>query len=98
MTAEIAVQRAGESFDVTVSEGASVSRHHVTARDSVLARLAPDVAPEEAVAAAFRFLLDREPKDSILTNFDVSVISRYFPEFERTLAGYLPGGGAPPSN
>ena len=39
--------------------------------------------------AAFRFLLDREPKESILRRFDVAVISRYFPEFERELPRYL---------
>ena len=36
-----------------------------------------------------RFLLDREPKESILSRFDVTVISRYFPEFERELPRYL---------
>jgi hypothetical protein len=41
-------------------------------------------------AAAFRFLLEREPKESILARFDVSVIARYFPEFERELPRYLP--------
>ena len=39
--------------------------------------------------AAFRFLLDREPKESILRRFDVTVISRYFPEFEREFPHYL---------
>jgi len=98
MTAEIAVRPAGDAYEVSVSEGASVTRHRVTAGAGALARLAPDVAPEQALAAAFRFLLDRESKESILRSFDVSVISRYFPEFERSLAGYLAGGGAPPSN
>jgi hypothetical protein len=36
-------------------------------------------------------LLDREPKESILGRFDVTVISRYFPEFERELPRYLSG-------
>ena len=36
-----------------------------------------------------RFLLDREPKECILGRFDVTVISRYFPEFERELRRYL---------
>ena len=44
------------------------------------------------IEAAFRFLLDREPKESILGRFDVMVIKRYFPEFERELPRYL----APP--
>ena len=45
--------------------------------------------PERCLEAAFRFLLDREPKESILRRFDVTVISRYFPEFERELPRYL---------
>jgi hypothetical protein len=34
----------------------------------------------------FRFLLGREPKESILGRFDATAISRYFPEFERECA------------
>jgi hypothetical protein len=45
--------------------------------------------PERCLEAAFRFLLDREPKESILGRFDAMVISRYFPEFERELPRYL---------
>jgi hypothetical protein len=45
--------------------------------------------PERVIAAAFAFLLDREPKESILPRFDVTVISRYFPEFETELPDYL---------
>ncbi len=41
------------------------------------------------ITRAFRFLLDREPKESILRRFDVMTISRYFPEFERELPRYL---------
>ena len=45
--------------------------------------------PERCLEAAFRFLLDREPKESIFRRFDVTVISRYFPEFEQELPHYL---------
>ena len=38
------------------------------------------------VERCFAFLLEREPKESILRRFDVSVIARYFPEFERVIA------------
>ena len=41
--------------------------------------------PAEGVAAAMRFLLDREPKESILAAFDIDVIRRYFPEFDDAL-------------
>ena len=45
--------------------------------------------PERCIEAAFRFLLDREPKESILRRFDITVICRYFPEFEHELPSYL---------
>jgi len=35
------------------------------------------------------FATIREPKESILRRFDVTVISRYFPEFEREMPRYL---------
>jgi hypothetical protein len=35
--------------------------------------------PERCLEAAFRFLLDCEPKESILRRFDVTAISRYSP-------------------
>jgi hypothetical protein len=34
-------------------------------------------------------LLDREPEEAILGGFEVTVISRYFLEFERQLPRYL---------
>jgi hypothetical protein len=34
-------------------------------------------------------LLDRESQESILKRFDVAVIPRYFPDFERALPRYL---------
>jgi hypothetical protein len=46
-------------------------------------------APEHCIEAALQFLLDREPQESILRRFDITVISRYFPEFERELPRYL---------
>jgi len=33
--------------------------------------------------------LDREPKESILSRFDVTVISRYFPNFREELPKYI---------
>lgn len=76
-------------FDVVVAEGGGDSRHHVTMARATRDRLCGTATAEACIAAAFRFLLDREPKESILARFDVSVISRYFPEFERALPGYL---------
>ena len=65
-------------------------RHHVTmARDTCERLTMGTHTPERCIEAAFRFLLDREPKESILRRFDITAISRYFTEFERALPGYL---------
>ncbi len=77
-------------FEVVVREGEGETRHNVTMSREMCERLtAGKHAPERCLEAAFRFLLDREPKESILRRFDVTVISRYFPEFERELPRYL---------
>jgi hypothetical protein len=77
------------AFDVCVREGKSETRHRVTLSQADFARLSAGATAEEILEAAFRFLLDREPKESILARFDVSVIARYFPEFEERLPDYL---------
>jgi hypothetical protein len=77
-------------FEVVVREGGGETRHHVTMSQETCNRLTVGKhTPERCLEAAFRFLLDREPKESILGHFDVTVISRYFPEFDRELPGYL---------
>jgi hypothetical protein len=79
-------------FEVVIREGRGETRHHVTMSRQTCDRLtAGKHTPERCLEAAFRFLLDREPKESILRHFDVTVISRYFPEFERELPRYLSG-------
>jgi hypothetical protein len=81
---------AEEDFRVRVIEGAIVSTHHVTLKPADFKRLAGGKAtPEELVRRSFEFLLEREPKESILARFDLSVIARYFPEYENEIARRL---------
>jgi hypothetical protein len=73
----------GWSCAVEVVEANGRSRHAVVVRHADLARLDPTAAdPTDLVGRSFEFLLAREPKESILTTFDLTVISRYFPEYE----------------
>ncbi len=77
-------------FEVVVREGSDETRHRVTMARQFRQRLTNGGAtPSACVHAAFCFLLDREPKESILRSFDISIISRYFPDFERELPRYL---------
>jgi hypothetical protein len=71
---------------VRVREGGSETSHEVTLSGDLLARLAPAESADAFVRRCFAFLLEREPKESILARFDVAVIGRYFPEFEKTIA------------
>ena len=41
--------------------------------------------PIDLVRRSFAFLLEREPKESILRSFELPEIGRYFPDYERTI-------------
>ena len=77
-------------FQVTVRERGGESHHRVTLRKADHEWLTGGQAsPEALVAESFRFLLEREPKESILGSFDLTVIGRYFPEYEREIGRRL---------
>jgi hypothetical protein len=77
------------TFDVVVREDDEETRHRVTLAAAYFARLTSGHSPERCIEAAFQFLLDREPAQAILRRFDVDIIPKYFPEFERELPRYL---------
>ena len=69
---------------VTVTDHGASREFEVGVTDGLLARLAPGAEdPTDLVRRSFEFLLAREPKESILSAFGLSVIGRYFPEYER---------------
>ncbi|MDX1683155.1 MAG: hypothetical protein R3336_08545 [Phycisphaeraceae bacterium] len=47
------------------------------------------VPPERVIEAAFEFLLEREPASAIMSEFDCSVLRRYFPEVDDRLPTLL---------
>ena len=74
------------TFEVTVKDVGGSTQHRVTLKQEDYERLVEaHVPPNELVTESFRFLLEREPKESILRSFDLTVISRYFPEYERVI-------------
>lgn len=77
------------SCDVTVGSDVRATHHEVTVEDATLRALGVGAdAPDRLVEASFRFLLEREPRESILRAFELSVIGRYFPEWrDAMLAG-----------
>jgi len=82
-----APQDDGWVFQVTVSQGSGQTSHRVAMTHDVYERLTgARCPPEELVRRSFEFLLEREPKESILSEFDITVISRYFPSYEAEIA------------
>jgi hypothetical protein len=80
----------GLVFDVIVRDTRGESRHQVAMQADEARRWAKlGAEPSHCVEAVMRFLLDREPKESILSAFDMRVVRRYFPEFDDAFPGYL---------
>ena len=72
-----------KTFQVTVEEGSSSSSHRVTVPDEYYQKLTGGkISKEELVKKSFDFLLERESKGSIMGSFELSIISRFFPEYE----------------
>lgn len=89
---EIVVEALAEDvFRVQVSEGGSKTTHRVTARLDHQRRYAPDVPGARLVEESFRFLLEREPKESILQAFELPVIEQYFPDYGEEIRRRLSG-------
>jgi len=78
-------------FTVKVKGAGGETQHEVTMTQSTYETLTgSQVSPASCVEAAFEFLLEREPQESILTSFDITTISTYYPDFETEFPGYLP--------
>ena len=87
MAATIEVQKIADGeFEVRVVEGKSATSHRVTLKAADHDRITGGkVDPTELIRRSFEFLLEHEPKESILSRFDLTVISRYFPSYEREI-------------
>ncbi len=86
----IEVKKIGEGeFSVRVRVGKGESNHRVSVAAETLQSIGNGVDAAELVRASFEFLLEREPKEAIMSRFDLTVIGRYFPEYEHEIGGYL---------
>jgi hypothetical protein len=84
MAPKIEIERPGENqFRVRVSDDGSETSHLVTVKPEDYLRLTGgQVDPAELVRRSFEFLLENEPKESILRQFDLGAIPKYFPDYE----------------
>jgi len=80
----IEVKRKSEQeFVVTIKEKGTKTEHVVSLDDEYYQYLTDgEMTREKLIKMAFEFLLKREPKESILSRFNLRIINNYFPEFE----------------
>jgi hypoxanthine-guanine phosphoribosyltransferase len=72
-------------YEVTVQSN-TITTHIVSLSDEVHKNLTNNkVTKEELLDFSFKFLLDREPNTSIMSSFELTVISRYFSEYENSV-------------
>lgn len=80
----------GTEYAVTVEEGGGQTVHRVTVDPDYARKLTGGAAStEDLLRHSFEFLLEREPKESILRSFDLPLIGHYFPEYEHTITERL---------
>ena len=81
------VEERGDGFYQVTVEGDSTTQHTVTVTAEYWQKLTGGrVSSEVLIEKSFEFLLERESNSSILRSFDLPIIQRYFPEFERTIS------------
>ena len=81
----------GYTCAVDVGDAGSVTRHTVQVSRSDMDRWAQGRSVDRLIRRSFEFLLEREPRESILRQFELSVIQRYFPDFDRVIKQPDPG-------
>ena len=70
-------------FEIIVKAD-QLTKHVVSVTDQMLLNLTKNkISKEELLNFSFNFLLERESNTSILSSFDLTVISKYFPEYTK---------------
>ena len=71
----------GWQCSVTIGDDHRTTTHEVSVDRETLDDLAPGVTPEELVRTSFEFLLEREPRESIMRSFELPIIGRFFGDY-----------------
>jgi hypothetical protein len=82
------------AFQVVVTDKyGNRNRHMVTIAETYYDTLTHrKISREKLLELSFAFLLEREPSDAILEQFDLQDIMRYFPEYDRVMRDRIARG------
>ena len=81
------------TYEVIIDGTQGESSHRVVLKPDYYMKLCGGTITHEwLIIQSFKFLLEREPASSILREFDLEDINRYFPEFEAEMTGRVHPG------
>ncbi|NOR21864.1 MAG: hypothetical protein GQ476_04155 [Candidatus Aminicenantes bacterium] len=82
-------KKSDPEFLVVIVEIDTRTEHEVTLDDEYYRILThSEMTREELIKRSFEFLLEREPKESILSKFNLKIIKNYFPEYEKKIKNF----------
>ena len=75
-----------DKFEITVKAN-QITKHVVNVTDEMIFNLTKNkISKKELLNFSFNFLLEKETNTSILSSFDLTVISKYFPEYTKKVS------------
>jgi len=83
----VEIEKRSQNEFAVILEGKGDKRQYIVSLDDNYYYLLTQgkIGKEELIRKSFQFLLQREPKESILAKFNLKVIKSYFPEFEKEI-------------
>ena len=76
-------------FEVTLNKK-PITKHTVLVTDEYYDTLTKKkISKKKLLEYSFQFLLDRETNTSILSFFELNIISKYFPEYENEIKNFV---------
>lgn len=81
-------QLSNDKFEVIIY-GDQQTKHLVSISDGLYFSLtSKKISKKELLKYSFQFLLEREPNTTILSSFELTEISKYFPEYLKKVKDY----------
>ena len=81
-------QLSNDKFEVIIY-GDQQTKHLVSISDGLYFSLtSKKISKKELLKYSFQFLLEREPNTAILSSFELTEISKYFPEYLKKVKDY----------
>ena len=83
---DITIKKEDHNLFIVKINSKNNSIHRVILKDDLHNHLTKGkISKEELIKLSFQFLLQRESNTSILSSFELKIISNYFPEYEKEI-------------